>query len=255
MKVNEFKRVMKRELNFIEITEDWLLFRKPCELYNMVTEETIKFKNLDFALEYELNGKKIADYVANLPDKILLHLEGGRGSANGNQEFRFTSAGAEKNAKMRGLHPASLNVKTGGKHSVDDAIKRFGDKYRNADHEYGVAVDSLGYAYAHVEGGKHSVMISATGKGDILLHNHPSGGNFSKADMQVVAQTRSQGIVASGKKGDYVFMKTKNFNSNAFVRAVNNARPRGKDYDDAIGKWLKSNQKKYGYTYEFRKLK
>lgn len=260
MKVNEFKRVMKRELNFIEITEDWLLFRKPCELYNMVTEETIKFKNLDFALEYELNGKKIADYVANLPDKILLHLEGGRGSANGNQEFRFTSASEGRKGKngenlAKPLHSASLNVKTGGKHSVDDAIKRFGDKYRNADHEYGGAVDSLGYAYAHVEGGKHSVMIGATGKGDIILHNHPSGGNFSKADMLSVAQTRDRGIVASGKHGDYVFMKTKNFNSNAFVRAVNNARPRGKDYDDAIGKWLKSNQKKYGYTYEFRKLK
>ena len=87
----------------------------------------------------------------------------------------------------------------------------------------------------------------------ILVHNHPSGGAFSDSDLLSTAQDRSSGIVATGKNGSYIFRKGKNFNASGFARAVKNATMMGTGYDDAADKWLKANQSKYGYSYEFQK--
>ena len=62
-----------------------------------------------------------------------------------------------------------------------------------------------------------------------------------------------RGIVASGREGDYIFVKTHKFNATGFTKAVKNATLRGKDYTDAADRWLKANQKKYGYKYSFKK--
>ena len=43
------------------------------------------------------------------------------------------------------------------------------------------------------------------------------------------------------------------FNASGFVKAINTATLSGKDYNDAVNKWLKANQKKYGYKYSYSK--
>jgi hypothetical protein len=256
MQLNEFRRYFKREVSAWNVTDEWILFKRPLHLWNVNTDEEIPFKKLDDCLDYKVDNITIREYIEKFEYKPFT-IDGGRGSKSGTKEFRFTSAsdrpGGKGENKTHYLHPAYLNVAT-KERSFDSVLKAFGDKYRNADHEYGAAVDDLGYTYRHVEGNASSVSIWGD-KGQILLHNHPSGGNFSKADMQSIARGREKGIVASGKNGDFIFMKGKNFNATAFEKAMLKARPRGKSYDDAIGNWLKSNAKKYGYTYEFRKLK
>lgn len=137
--------------------------------------------------------------------------------------------------------------------SFEIALQRFRDRHVNSDVEFGITVDSNGYVHQYRQGDAVSVSIAGR-NGQIVIHNHPNSSNFSKADMLSTAQVAGErGIVAVGKKGDYIFTKGKNFNSAAFVKAVNRARPYGKSYDDAIDRWLTQNQTKYGYTYEFRK--
>lgn len=254
MQLNEFRRYFKREVNAWGIVDKWVMF-KPCEIWNEETDETVKFKRLDDALDYKIKGVTIREYIEKFTPKSWT-LNGGRGSSSSNgggKEFRFTSANdGNSSDRTHSIHAAYMNVAT-KERSVEGAIKAFGNRYRNADHEYGAAVDNLGYTHNHVEGNAHSVNIHGAGK--VILHNHPSGGNFSKADMQVMSRGNERGIVASGKHGDYIFMKGSHFKGKEFEKAMAKARPRGKNYDEAVGKWLKANQEKYGYTYSFKKLK
>lgn len=255
MNLNEFRRVFKRELNLWEINENWVMF-KPCKLWNRLTDEEVKFKNLDEALDHVVDGLKIRKYIEKL-DKIEQTYEGSGGSSSGSKGkvFKFSSAseGGGGTDNTRDLLPAYMNVST-KERSLQGAIKAFGDKYRNADHEYGATVDRLGYSTKHREGNAHSINISGK-RGEYILHNHPSGGNFSKADMQSIAMGQAKGIVAIGKRGDYIFEKTNKFKPEKFYKAIDRAKPIGKNYDDAVGKWLTANQKKYGYKYSFNKLK
>lgn len=92
------------------------------------------------------------------------------------------------------------------------------------------------------------------GKGQktMIIHNHPSGGAFSDSDLlSVSAQKRAKGIIASGKNYDYKFEKGSHFNAQGFCKAVKTAKLTGKNYDEAVHKWLnnKENKKKYGYKY------
>lgn len=89
-------------------------------------------------------------------------------------------------------------------------------------------------------------------KGQVVIHNHPSGGAFSKADLLHVASTNEHGIVAVGNKGNYILTKTKTFQSKEFIKAVNKAQwPIKYDYDKGADWWLKKNAKKFGYNYSF----
>lgn len=54
----------------------------------------------------------------------------------------------------------------------------------------------------------------------IFNFNHPSGGAFSKADMSTTAQTGARGIVASGRYGDYIFIKTQKFDAVGFQKST-----------------------------------
>lgn len=67
------------------------------------------------------------------------------------------------------------------------------------------------------------------------------------------AMSAERGIVASAREGDYKFVKTHKFKASSFIKAVKTARMKGKDYTDAVDRWLKANQKKYGYVYSFEK--
>lgn len=254
MRLQEFRRYFKREISAWTITEDWVMF-KPCELWNDKTDETITFKKLDDSFDFVIDGKTILEHIEEFKGQPL-NLSGGRGAGSGTGgvfPFSGMPGGGDGADKTHPLLNAYMNTAI-KERTVEGAIKAFGDKYRNADHEFGAVVDTMGFSHRHVEGNAHSVSISG-GKGQIVLHNHPSGGNFSKADMVSISRGREAGIVASGKRGDYVFMKKHNFNGKAFEKAINSAKPRGKDYNDAVDKWLKANQKKFGYTYSFNKLK
>lgn len=252
MRLDGFRRYFKREVNAWPIVGPWVMFKG--EIWNSETDETIPFKQLDDVLDLEIEGQTIREHIENFEPKART-LEGGRGagSGSGGGVFPFSSAGGDGKDKTHPLLNAYMNTAI-KERTVEGAIKAFGDKYRNADHEYGAVVDAMGFSHKHVEGDAHSVSISG-GKDQIVLHNHPSGGNFSKADMVSISMGKEKGIVASGKHGDYVFMKKHNFNAKGFMKAMNNAKPKGKDYDDAVGKWLKANQKKFGYSYSFNKLK
>ena len=88
----------------------------------------------------------------------------------------------------------------------------------------------------------------------IILHNHPSGGHFSDADLiSTSMDARSKGIVATSTKAQYTFEKGTHFKATQFVKAVKSAKLKGTSYDDAVDKWLKGNAKKYGYKYTKQK--
>ena len=134
-------------------------------------------------------------------------------------------------------------------------MAEFKRNHLNSDHEWAYEVDSNGYVHQYVEGATSSVGIGArakVGKGQktMIIHNHPSGGAFSDSDLlSVSAQRQAKGIIASGKNHDYKLEKGTHFKAEAFSKAVKNAKMSGKSYDDAVDKWLRKNQKKYGYKY------
>lgn len=89
---------------------------------------------------------------------------------------------------------------------------------------------------------------------------------FSKEDVINTALGTRRGIVAVSTKtgrgddtaryaGVYTFTKGTHFNASGFVKAVNSAQLSGKDYNDAVSKWLKANQQKFGYKYSYQKAK
>lgn len=251
--LHEFKQA-----NGVRLDEKHILFRKPLELYNLETDETISFKNMDEAYLHKIADTSIKDIIkAATIDIFNLRLDGGRGaSSGGNKQFRFgDAAGSKGKDETKANFPARLNVKLSIKNkSTEGMLKEFAKLHSKSDREYGATVDENGYVTRYVTGNKSSVGISGK-RGEMVFHNHPSGGAFSKADMLSTAHTSAKGIVASGKNGDYIFVKGGHFKANEFAKAVNKARPTGKSYDDAINKWLKQNQRKYGYKYEFKKEK
>lgn len=211
-------------------------------------------------LDYELDGEKVRDIILRTDTLYLPPLNGGRGAGDGTQStFKFGHAdqrGQGNNGKQ--LLPAQANVKIKSK-TLEGAMNEFRAKHGNSDHEWAYEVDDNGYVHQYVEGAKHSVAIGSrakVGKGQktMILHNHPSGGHFSDADLISTAMDdRSKGIVATSGKAQYTFEKGTHFKANAFTKAVKNATLKGTSYDDAVDKWLKANSKKYGYKYTKQK--
>ena len=256
MRIEHFKYLFKNAVDGFYIKENVIMFRKPLEIWNETTNESVRFKNIDEALEYELDGEKVKDIILRSERLTIPELEGGRGAgADGNGTFKFNHAtgdGAGGNDKA--LLPAQANTKIKSK-SLDGALAEFKRNHLLSDHEWAYEVDSNGYVHQYVEGATSSVGIYAgakvaRGQKTMIIHNHPSGGAFSDSDLIAASmQTRAKGIIASGKNYDYKFEKGTHFKASAFTKAVKSAKMKGKDYDDAADKWLKANQKKYGYKY------
>lgn len=250
MELKYFELLLKNN-NAIRLTNEIMLFND-LELYDLITMESVYFENFDELYNHEINGQTIKELVLNT-DVFYNQLDGGRG-AEGPMKMGggFTSArggglGGGIGAK---LFPATFN--TGGKfRSLNKTLNAFANKYKNADIEYGITVDKDGFVHEHIQGGTTSVNIIG-GKGQVVIHNHPSGGAFSKADLLHVASTNEHGIVAVGNKGNYILTKTKTFQSKEFIKAVNKAQwPIKYDYDKGADWWLKKNAKKFGYNYSF----
>lgn len=268
MEINNFKRDFK-QLGGVYITEKIALFRNPLELYNLTTNTVIaSFGSLDEALNYELNGKTLEKHISSW-EAIVFPVEfGGRGSGSG---MGFSggwpsSGGGSGKDETTYDHPARMNVKVGVNRTYEDMLKAFADTHASAAEEHGVVVDQYGFATKYRHGNAGSIS-GLTGNGtEIAIHNHPAGGwpTFSKEDVINTAMGTRRGIVAvSSTKGrgedsahyagTYSFVKGTHFNASAFVKGVNSAKLSGKDYNDAVNKWLKANQKKYGYTYSYKK--
>lgn len=243
-----------KQANGVRLTENHILFRKPLELYDLKNDVSIKFKNLDEAYKFKIGDKAIEDIIADATiDIFKMTLEGGSGSSAPQKTFKFSNASDGGKDKTRADLPARMNTKIKTKTEAD-AIKHFRNTHANDNYESAITIDKDGFVTKYVHGNAHSVSISGR-KGELVIHNHPSGGNFSKADLLSTSIGVEAGVVASGKHGDYILKKGTHFKANDFTKAVNKAQMKGTSYDNAVDKWLKKNQKKYGYNYEFRKAK
>ncbi len=268
MRIERFKHDFKR-LNGIYATDKLVLFRDPLELYSLTTGKVIaQFKDLDEALHFEIEGVTLEKRVAEWTEIVFPAIGGGRGSGSG---MGFGGKWPSSNGGGSGFssadHPARMNVKTSVNRTYDDMLKAFIQTHANSDTEHGITIDGYGFTTQYIHGTSGAVAI-AGGKGEIVIHNHPFDGwpTFSKEDVIHAAMSRERGIVAvSGTKGrseetakyagTYSFVKGTHFNASGFVKAVNKANLSGKDYNDAVSKWLKANQKKYGYSYTYQKAK
>ena len=251
MTLDYFKQLLKGN-NGIKISDDLIIFND-FELWNRRTDESKQYKSVDELVADNPDVRKIIETT----DEFYLDWSGGRGSSSGSSKVAmgggFGNAPGRKGKDSERLLPAELNLNVAGGNSVSSVLNRFQNKYGNADREYAISVDENGYVKQHIKGGKHSVGITGD-KGDTLIHNHPSGSNFSKADMESFALTGIKSLVATSSnkntKGTYTITKGNKFNSKAFVKAVNRAQwPSNLSYNDGVSWWLKKNQKTYGYKF------
>lgn len=214
------------------------------ELYHIPTEETQIYKTFDELAKNEVVAKIIETYVER-----GLKLDMPKGSREG-QRDTFGDAEELGTDETVNDFPSRVNVDK-EKSTEEKTLQQFRKMYANAEKEHGFAVDEQGYITTYKHGNRSSVSWTPEELKDRLIyHNHPSGGAFSKADMSTTAQTGARGIVASGRYGDYIFIKTQKFDAVGFQKALASAKTTAKDY---IDRWLRRNAKKYGFKYEFKK--
>jgi hypothetical protein len=270
MQKSAFRYYFKR-LYGVCITDKIVLFRKPLQLYSLATDKVIAdFKNLDEAFAFNFGDKTLAQIIEGWVHIPVMLKNGGRGSSSGmgfSGSWPSAGGGGGNGFSSKDL-PARMNVKiSGAVRSYDDMLRAFIQIHGNAGEEHGITIDSQGFTTQYIHGTSSAVAIGGR-TGEIVVHNHPSGGwpNFSKEDLIATSMESSRGIVAvstpAGRGADtaqyagtYTFVKGQHFNSSAFVKGVNSAKLSGKDYNDAVSKWLKANQKKYGYSYSFVRAK
>ena len=65
MKINDFRRVFKMTNGFY-ITDDVIMFRKPLEFWDQKTNESVKYKSLDEALNHKIGGKTAREIIETL---------------------------------------------------------------------------------------------------------------------------------------------------------------------------------------------
>lgn len=259
--------VMLSNNNAINLDGENLLFRD-YELFNIKTQESKTFDNLEQVYDYKLNGKTIREIVQEAKE-FTITLDGSRGSSSQKTNTKmgggFNHAPRNRGRKAEDYgatqFPARLNSTSGNRYkSYEATLKQFEKMYKNAEIEYGASIDEQGFATRLIKGGSTSVPISGA-KGEMLLHNHPSGGNFSDSDLIAVASGSEKGIVAVGSnvKKDrmrYTFTKNKNFKAKEFIKAVSKAKwPSNLSYDKGADWWLRKNAKTYGYKYSAVKIK
>ena len=249
MDIEYFEKLLKGN-NAIRIDESTIIFND-FEVYNLITKKSKYYRGIN----------ELVDDNKAIKNKIIETKEFPTGyEGRGSSKLSGELGGGFDHAKERGkpiaskkLLNATLNFGTSKGNSVDKVLSRFQSKYANADKEYGVAVDDNGYVHEHMSGGTSSVGVTG-GKGMTIIHNHPSGSNFSDSDLLAVASTQNKGVIATSsnarKKSTYRFEKTDKFKAKEFIKAVGNAKwDKSYSYDKGADWWLKKNQKTYGYKY------
>jgi hypothetical protein len=91
MKIDHFKYLFKR-MNGFYLKKNIIMFRKPVELWNEKTGESVTFKNVDECLEYVLDGEKVKDIIQRSESLNVPSLDGGRGAGSGGQGEFSTDA-------------------------------------------------------------------------------------------------------------------------------------------------------------------
>lgn len=246
-----------QDVDAVQLTESIFLFRKPLRLVDYSTDpETVTtFPHLDRALSFvvESVGQTVEAIIAGMVT-VLPVFDGGGGGDSGMDTFSFGHAGSEGGGEPLAHFPVEANVRIKAK-SEAGALEEFAERFQMEDHEFLYLVDEQGYVHDFTEGNEVSVAPTKSARGMMVLHNHPSGGAFSDSDLISTAMTGAKGIVAAGKDGDYILKTGSHFKAQQFVRAVKKAKMKGKDYDDAVRRWLgdKNRQKQFGYTFRFNK--
>lgn len=242
-----------RQRSGVRIGSSYILFRNPLELLDMDTLNSVPFNNMEEAFGYKVDGETIEDYVNRSTLDIFKAIyDGGRGSDSGvTGTFKFNHASNnDKGENGKSDFPSRVNINI---KNQDKTLEAFRKLHVNDKKESAFAVDSRGFVTQYIHGNSTSVAIFGR-KGEMIYHNHPSGGAFSDSDLISTSLSPERGIVASGRKGDYIFEKGTHFQANNFVKAIKSARMRGETYDQAVDHWLTKNQKKFGYKYSFRKV-
>lgn len=253
MKIEQFGELLAGN-NGVRISQDLVIYND-FELYNYKTEESKCYNSLDELANDNADVKAIIEEA----EGFYFDWNGGRGAgSSGEMGGGFGHAGGGGGIKAGGggerLYNAELNLGNAKGASVDQVIDKFEAKYGNADHEYGAVVDKDGYVKQHISGGKHSVSFFDTEKDGTMIHNHPSGSNFSDTDLHSFANSQLKSIVATSSsattKGRYQITKNKNFKAKEFDKAISKAKwPTHMDYNTGASWWLKKNAKTYGYTF------
>lgn len=207
---------------------------------------------------------------------------GGRGGSSSISRARGQKRGLSFGRKGKqiqrslSLLPAKLNrlTNTG---DLKKMLAGFGKSHAGSSREYGATIDSNGYATGYYEGSTGSVSFpDGSTNGRHVIHNHPSGGwaNFSGQDLVMMARSKSTGISAisqnvktrsknpkvqkayrNRRAGTYTITKTHRFKAEDFEKEIRNMKVHDTNYDLDLHKWLKANQRKYGYKYSYTKAK
>lgn len=250
MTLDLFRYEFRRVTGFM-LTDTVALFRYPrhIELYDFAAEETIgTYRRLDDALDATVGGKTLRAYIEEM-EHITFDLDGGRGSGSGLQGFSFGHASRAPGGKSSRDFPARFNVQD--VKSPQKTLDTFRDMHVKSQKEHCITVDDQGFCTSYTHGEDTSCAIgNSTG---LIIHNHPGevGGNFSDTDLFSCANGKFSGVIAVGREGTYIFQKTPKFKPQDFSKAVRGAKMHGKDYNEATNRWLRHNQAKYGYVYEF----
>ena len=251
MKVQEFKQGLAT-LNYVLFDDDTLLLFNDLELYDRNTETSVKFNSFDELLTYKHNGLTMAERIEAKKD-FRIYINGGRGTGSGKSTSLF--GGQEGNATGRDNStpdlPARMNrMYNGNQMSAAHTLETFRNEHATSKTEHLIAHDDDGFVSVYTHGGKSSVGFTPDQvEGKHVIHNHPNGSNFSKADLDNLAATGQKSIAATSKSVTYKVEKNKNFDAKGFAKSLNNAKTTQTDYNKAVGDFLKRNQKKYGYTY------
>lgn len=256
MKTAHFKKILAGN-NAVQISDDLIIFND-FELYNIKEDKSKNYKSLEELLENNSDVKEIIEQA----EYFALRWDGGRGSSShskGKMGFGHARHGGRDGTKD--MLNAELNFHTAKGNSLTAVLGRFKEKYGKADHEYGAAIDNQGFVHSLRDGNKHNVSYKpGTLDNMTVVHNHPSGSNFSDTDLITAATTKSKGVIATSSNAKnlgktYHFQKNQNFKAKEFVKALRNAEwPEKLGYDKGADWWLKKNQRAYGYKYSSSKL-
>lgn len=274
MKLDNFRRLLKREINNWDIDGRYTLYKEHYTVWDKETDLEYKHKTLDDALQFEIEGVKLITLLENLPEDHfkIMTLNGGSGASSGE---RMRVGDVEKGVTGgKTLYPSIRNSSTdksvgGGRYKTTaDAVKDFDNAHRNSNIEYSVTIDEAGYTHAYHSG--DSGATAFTPKNNMhVVHNHPTrpdglaGGNMSTQDLKAFSSTKIKSMSAIDRDGNYSIRKGAKFDSKGFNQAIARVEKRGLGvqgikadnwvdrYSKGMSKWLKINSKRYGYEYSF----
>lgn len=271
MQISSFLAEFKHRAG-VFVTPAVVLLRKPLEVYDLITDTVIAKGNKknrfdDSILDTIIDGRTLREHIASWSALPEIAYRGGGGSSSDAFSGSWNFSGNSNKDNNNADYPARFNQRT---KSPADTLERFRAKHASDNmQEHGITVDDKGFVTQYVHGNSGSVSVHAR-NGEMIYHNHPSAGwpIFSKEDIYVAATENAKGIVASSSRagrsdstvkyaGDYSFTKNQNFKANDFLKELNKAQLKGKDYNDAVSKWLgnKARQRKYGYKFTFTPAK